>query len=103
MTPAPFKLVCTNRLEVINLRHSLELNQQQFWQPLLVSQSRGSRYEAGRHIPAQVLMLIHLAYAEKASADHLYDLIRNDKLGSLAKDIPARTRRKQTPAAAAQH
>lgn len=102
MTPTPFKLVCTNRQEVIDLRHSLDLNQQEFWQRLLVSQSRGSRYESGRHISAQVLILIHLAYAEKASADQLYDLIRNDKLGDLAKEIPARTRRKQLAAAANQ-
>lgn len=44
------------------LRRKLALNQTQFWSPLGVTQSGGSRYESGRALPKPVRMLLSLAY-----------------------------------------
>lgn len=44
------------------LRAKLKLNQKDFWGPLGVTQSGGSRYESGRELPTPVKMLLHLAY-----------------------------------------
>lgn len=42
------------------------LNQQQYWSRIGVTQSGGSRYEAGRVEPKPVRMLRALAYGTKA-------------------------------------
>jgi transcriptional regulator with XRE-family HTH domain len=44
------------------LRLKLGLNQQDFWSRLGVTQSGGSRYEAGRRVPEPIKKLIELAY-----------------------------------------
>ena len=51
--------------EVLKLRRRLRLNQHEFWSPLGVTQSGGSRYESDRRIPKPVLTLIELAYGNK--------------------------------------
>jgi DNA-binding transcriptional regulator YiaG len=51
--------------EVLRLRRRLGLNQHEFWSPLGVTQSGGSRYESDRRIPKPVLKLIELAYGNK--------------------------------------
>lgn len=46
------------------LRQLRGLTQDQFWKPLGVTQSAGSRYESGRGIPAPVRELVRLAHVE---------------------------------------
>lgn len=43
-------------------RRALGLNQADFWSPLGVTQSGGSRYESGRNIPAPTRKLIYLVH-----------------------------------------
>ena len=47
------------------IRRSLHLNQVQFWAPLAVTQSGGSRYEGGRAMPKPVCVLLELLVTEK--------------------------------------
>lgn len=46
------------------LRSKLGLTQGEFWAPVGVSQSGGSRYEAGRKLPASISTLLHLVHIE---------------------------------------
>lgn len=50
------------------LRNKLNLNQQQFWSRVGVTQSCGSRYETGRALPAPVNMLLTIAYGTSKQA-----------------------------------
>ena len=43
-------------------RKGLGLNQAEFWHPVGVTQSGGSRYESGRDVPDSVRMLLAIAY-----------------------------------------
>ncbi len=47
------------------LRDRLGLDQQQFWSRVGVTQSGGSRYEAGRRLPKPVAELLRLCYIEE--------------------------------------
>ena len=47
------------------LRSQLGLTQSDFWSPVGVSQSGGSRYESGRKLPAAISTLLHLVHIEK--------------------------------------
>lgn len=46
------------------IRRKLGMNQQQFWAPLGVTQSGGSRYESGRNMPRPVQHLLRLVHVE---------------------------------------
>ena len=46
------------------LRNQLGLTQSQFWAPVGVSQSGGSRYESGRKLPPAISALLHLVHIE---------------------------------------
>lgn len=46
------------------LRIQLGLTQADFWSPVGVSQSGGSRYESGRKLPASISALLHLVHIE---------------------------------------
>ena len=48
--------------ELRKLRNTLGQNQGQVWGAINVTQSGGSRYEAGRDMPDQVAILIELVY-----------------------------------------
>ena len=48
--------------ELRKLRKTLGQNQGQFWGAINVTQSGGSRYEAGRDMPDQVAILIELVH-----------------------------------------
>lgn len=48
------------RIDYRALRMSKDLNQQDFWRPVYVTQSGGSRYESGRGAPAPVAELVRL-------------------------------------------
>lgn len=54
----------------LDLRKKLDLNQQDFWSKFGITQSGGSRYEAGRNIPKPVRLLLSL-YAGKISVEDL--------------------------------
>jgi len=51
--------------KVRNQRTKLGLNQSAFWTRVGVTQSGGSRYEAGRSMPKAVKTLLDLAYGKK--------------------------------------
>lgn len=55
----------SERIDFRKIRHDLGMNQQQFWSPLGITQSGGSRYESGRNIPKTVLELLRLLYVER--------------------------------------
>jgi transcriptional regulator with XRE-family HTH domain len=46
------------------IRQKLGLNQDEFWQKIGVTQSGGSRYEAGRDMPRAVAELLRLVHIE---------------------------------------
>ncbi|TAG02671.1 MAG: XRE family transcriptional regulator [Betaproteobacteria bacterium] len=46
------------------IRQKLGLNQDDFWQKIGVTQSGGSRYEAGRDMPKPVSELLRLVHVE---------------------------------------
>ena len=46
------------------LRLRLKLTQSNFWAPVGVSQSGGSRYESGRKLPASTSALLHLVHIQ---------------------------------------
>ena len=53
------------------LREKLGINQQEFWVRVGVTQSGGSRYEAGRRLPKPVFELLRLCYVEEIDLSHL--------------------------------
>ena len=55
--------------DVVALRKKLNLNQSEFWSPLGVTQSGGSRYESGRKIPRPVQKLLAIAYGTEKQAE----------------------------------
>lgn len=55
----------------VSLRKKLGISQAQFWNPLGVTQSGGSRYESGRSIPAPVRKLLYLFYHAAIGANVL--------------------------------
>ena len=58
-----------------DLRRKAGKNQSDFWRPIGVTQSGGSRYETNRNMPAPVRLLLTLAYGSaRESADLLAKL-----------------------------
>ncbi len=53
-------------------------NQLEFWGPIGVTQSGGSRYESGRDMPKSVRILLHLAYAPEKQARALMEYLRDE-------------------------
>lgn len=62
--------------EMRELRRRLKMNQLSFWSKLGVTQSGGSRYEAGRDIPEPVKLLIQLVYGSEESSTALLAKLR---------------------------
>lgn len=58
------KLHFTDADSVRELRRKLGLNQSDFWKPLGVTQSGGSRYESGRSIPKPIQLLLEIVYGK---------------------------------------
>lgn len=54
-----------------DLRIELGLTQAEFWMPVGVSQSGGSRYESGRKLPASTSTLLHLVHIEGLDINQL--------------------------------
>lgn len=65
--------------EIKATRKKLGLNQAQFWSPLGVTQSGGSRYESGRSVPPPTLILLNIAYGPEKVASKLIEQIRTNK------------------------
>lgn len=53
------------------LRIQLGLTQADFWAPVGISQSGGSRYESGRKLPAATSALLHLVHIEGLTINEL--------------------------------
>lgn len=74
-----FKLHFTDADSVRELRKKLGLNQSDFWKPLGVTQSGGSRYESGRNIPKPIQLLLEVVYGK--SGENLLVELRPKKKG----------------------
>lgn len=61
------------------LRKSMGLQQTQFWGRLGVTQSGGSRYEAGREIPEPTLLLLNIVYGPEKQSAKLVEVLRGCK------------------------
>lgn len=48
--------------DYIDIRVQLNMNQAEFWAPIGITQSGGSRYEGGRNVPEAVEKLVLLVY-----------------------------------------
>lgn len=69
-----------SEIDLRALRKKTGLNQSQFYARLGVTQSGGSRYEAGRNVPKPVQMLAAIAYGtERQRAKALAQLTFADK------------------------
>jgi len=53
------------KVDTRKLRQRLGLNQAEFWEPLEVTQSGGSRYENGGAMPRPVRRLLGLVYLKE--------------------------------------
>lgn len=58
------------------LRKKLGLTQAEFWNRVAVTQSGGSRYEAGRAIPKPIQLLITIAYGDARKSLKLWAKLR---------------------------
>lgn len=47
------------------IRRATRLSQEEFWGRIGITQSGGSRYEAGRQVPEPVRLLLAIAYGSK--------------------------------------
>ena len=47
------------------IRRQLELSQEEFWGRIGITQSGGSRYEAGRRVPEPIRLLLAIAYGSR--------------------------------------
>ncbi len=58
------------------VRNKLHLNQAEFWGPLNVTQSGGSRYESGRAMPGPVKLLVNIVYGTPRQAEKIVSHLR---------------------------
>jgi DNA-binding transcriptional regulator YiaG len=70
----PLRFTTGASIKAYRAKH--KLTQIQFWNRVDVTQSCGSRYEAGRRIPLQILYLLHFAYGTPRQAGLLQDWLR---------------------------
>jgi len=69
----------------VKARRKLKLNQREFWAPLRVTQSGGSRYETGRDVPEPVEVLFDIRYGNNNE--------KRRALASLGVKLPKNSRR----------
>lgn len=50
------------KIDALKLREKLKLTQTNFWNPIGISQSGGSRYEHDRAIPVHIAILLAIRY-----------------------------------------
>jgi len=96
-------LMCTTGQDIRDLRNRMRVRQSDFWQRIFVTQSGGSRYEAGRTIPKQVLLLIHLAYAKTVDAERLLNELRSGKPEETLQNIQHKPRVQKKSQSASPH
>ena len=70
------------------IRQKRGMNQSQFWHPLGVTQSGGSRYESDRNMPRPVETLVTIAYGTPAQLFKELQRLRPDFAKDLAKYKP---------------
>lgn len=70
------KLMFSDPAAVRAFRKKHGMNQIEFWEPIGITQSGGSRYETGRNIPKTVLLLLHMAYAPAGRSQRMFDALR---------------------------
>lgn len=63
-------------MDVRKIRKNIGLQQGQFWPRIGVTQSGGSRYEAGRAMPAPVAMLVDIAYGNERQSGAIIKRLR---------------------------
>lgn len=61
------------------VRAKLGLNQTEFWRPMGVTQSAGSRYESGRNLPLPVQKLLLIAHGKPNVSAKIVSTMRNGK------------------------
>jgi len=77
-----------NKPDLKAIRQKRGMNQSQFWQPLGVTQSGGSRYESDRNMPKPVETLVTIAYGTPAQLFKELQRLRPDFAKDLAKYKP---------------
>ena len=77
-----------NKPDLKEMRKKRGMNQSNFWAPLGVTQSGGSRYESDRNIPAPVESLVTIAYGTPAQLFKELQRLRPDFVKDLAKYKP---------------
>ena len=65
--------------EIKALRKKIGMVQTEFWAPLGVTQSGGSRYEAGRNIPRSVQLLLAVTYGTSVQSQVAINYLRSWK------------------------
>ena len=78
----------SNKFDLKEMRKKRGMNQSNFWIPLGVTQSGGSRYESDRNIPAPVESLVTIAYGTPAQLFKELQRLRPDFVKDLAKYKP---------------
>lgn len=63
------KFTTESGADAARLRKRLELNQEDFWNGVHVTQSGGSRYEGGREMPEPVAVLLTIRYGDRKEAE----------------------------------
>ncbi len=70
------KLMFSDPAEIRAFRKKQGMNQMEFWAPIGITQSGGSRYESGRNIPNTVRLLLHMAYAPADRSQRMFAVLR---------------------------
>ena len=78
----------SDKFDLKEMRKKRGMNQSNFWVPLGVTQSGGSRYESDRNIPAPVESLVTIAYGTPAQLFKELQRLRPDFVKDLAKYKP---------------
>ena len=78
----------SDKFDLKAIRQKRSMNQSQFWQPLGVTQSGGSRYESDRNLPKPVESLVTIAYGTPAQLFKELQRLRPDFVKDLAKYKP---------------
>jgi DNA-binding transcriptional regulator YiaG len=72
------KMFLSSAEEIKAFRKKLGVNQGVFWSRVGVTQSGGSRYEAGgRRIPKTLQLLLHVTYAPEVRAQRVVQRLRD--------------------------
>ena len=75
---ADLKMFLSSAEEIKAFRKKLGMNQGVFWSRIGVTQSGGSRYEAGgRRIPQTIQLLLHVTYAPEVRAQRVVQRLRD--------------------------